>query len=45
MRYEYRTVDTSTLAGLKTAERLHLAGWRIIRSGLYLIYFERKVRS
>ena len=41
MGYEYRTVDTSTLKGLKQAERLHMAGWKIIRSGLFLVWFER----
>lgn len=43
MRTEYKTVDTSTLTGLKQAEQLHLAGWKIISSGLFLIWFERKV--
>ncbi len=38
----YKTVDTSTLKGLKQAERLHMNGWTIIRSGLYLIQFMRK---
>jgi hypothetical protein len=43
MRYEYRTVDTSTLKGLKSAERLKESGWTIDRIGLFLIYFSRKV--
>ena len=43
MRFEYRTVDTSTLTGLRQAERLHAAGWKIIRTGLFLVYFERRV--
>jgi hypothetical protein len=44
-RFEYRVVDTSTLEGLKTAERLHASGWRTVRTGLFLIWFEREVRS
>ena len=41
-RTEYKTVDTSTLAGLKHAERLLEAGWKIVRSGLSLVYFQRR---
>lgn len=40
---EYRTVDTSTLKDLKEAERLHAAGWKTDRVGLFLIYFSRIV--
>jgi len=40
--YKYKTVDTSTLKGLKQAERLHRLGWKTIRVGLFLIYFEKK---
>ncbi len=36
---KYKTVDTSTLKGLKEAERLHRLGWKIVRAGLFLIYF------
>lgn len=43
MKFEYKTCDTSTLKGLKAAERLHQDGWKIIRNGLFLIQFERKV--
>ena len=43
MRYEYRTVDTSTLKGLELAERLKELGWTIDRVGLFLIWFSRKV--
>lgn len=42
-RFEYRTVDTSTLEGLKQAEWLKEHGWKIIRTGLYLIQFERPI--
>lgn len=38
---EYRTVDTTTLAGLKQAERLHAAGWTTERAGLFHIRFKR----
>lgn len=44
MKFEYRTVDTSTLEGLKKAERLHQSGWKMIRTGLFLIQFEREAR-
>lgn len=43
MKTEYRTVDTSTLKGLKEAEKLHNAGWTTDRVGLYIIWFSRKV--
>ncbi len=42
---EYRTVDTSTLEGLKTAERLHASGWKTYRTGLFLVYFQKRVRA
>lgn len=41
MGYEYKTIDTTTLKGLKQAERLHIAGWKTIRLGLTYIQFER----
>lgn len=43
MKFEHKTVDTWTLKGLKEAERLQAAGWRIIRVGLFILTFERKV--
>ncbi len=36
---KYKTVDTSTLKGLKQAERLYTNGWKIIRAGLFTIQF------
>ena len=39
---KYRTVDTSTLAGLKEAEKLKAAGWVIYRTGLFLVYFMKR---
>jgi hypothetical protein len=38
----YRMVDTSTLEGLREAERLHAAGWTIYASGLFLLYFYKR---
>jgi len=43
-KLEYRTVSTHTLKGLKEAERLKAAGWKIIRSGLFTITFERNAK-
>jgi len=43
MALKYKIVDTSTLRGLKQAERLHANGWKVIRTGLFLIWFERKI--
>jgi len=39
--FKYKTVDTSTLEGLKQAERLLENGWRIIQTGLYILVFEK----
>lgn len=39
---EYKSVDTSTLRGLKEAERLKETGWKIVRVGLFIIDFYRK---
>jgi len=36
---QYKTVDTSTLNGLKRAEALKEQGWKIYRTGLFLVYF------
>ena len=38
---QYKTVDTSTLKGLKQAERLHLNGWKQIRVGMFSIQFAK----
>lgn len=38
----YRTVDTSTLKGLKTAERLHQNGWKAYSVGLFIIKFMKR---
>ncbi len=42
---QWRTVDTSTLKGLKQAERLHAAGWVMYSVGLYLVKFYKRRRA
>lgn len=41
---KYRTVDTSTLKGLRTAERLHANGWITYSVGLFIIKFYKRGR-
>jgi len=41
MKMQYKTVDTSTLKGLKQAERLKANGWIVYSVGLFLIKFRR----
>lgn len=38
---EYRTIDISTVDGLRAAERLQKIGWKIDRCGLFYIYMSR----
>jgi hypothetical protein len=46
MKIEYRTVDTSTLKGLKQAERLHQNGWKMGAQGLFSIqFYKEKLRN
>jgi hypothetical protein len=42
---KYQTVDTSTLAGLKKAERLHAQGWTCYSVGLFTMKFSKKFDS
>lgn len=42
---EYKRVDTSTLRGLKEAERLHQAGWTQVRVGLNTTLYSRKTKE
>lgn len=42
-RYEYRSVTLCTLEGVKLAEHLKAAGWRIVSHSPFSIQFERKV--
>lgn len=42
MPKQWRTVDTSTLAGLQEAERLHARGWTCYSVGLFLLKFYRR---
>jgi hypothetical protein len=44
MKTEYKTIDVTTLKGLKAAERLKNAGWIMLRVGLFTIQFYRKVK-
>lgn len=39
---KYRTVDVTTLKGIRTAERLKANGWRIVSSSWWRIAFEKK---
>lgn len=41
-RTQYRTVDTSTLEGLRTAERLQANGWICYSVGLFLLKFYKR---
>lgn len=41
---EYRTIDTTTLKGLREAERLHKQGWQQVRVGPFTTQF-RRVKS
>lgn len=42
MKIKYRTIDTTTLKGIKAAERLHAYGWKMGRVGLFTIQFYRR---
>jgi hypothetical protein len=43
MKFKYAIADTSTLEGLKKAEQLKAHGWKIIRTGLFLVQFQKAV--
>ena len=42
MKTEYRSVDVSTLKGLREAERLQRAGWICYSVGLFILKFFRR---
>lgn len=42
---QWKNVDTSTLTGLKQAEKLHAAGWTMYSAGLFILRFYRVVKS
>ena len=44
MKTKYRNVDTSTLAGLRLAERLTRNGWITLHVGLFIIQFMKKTK-
>lgn len=41
MKYQYRRVDISTLAGFKIAERLQAQGWKPISGGLFTVLLQK----
>ena len=44
MIYEYRRCDTSTIKGIKEAERLHQNdSWKLISQGFYSLMYERVI--
>lgn len=45
MKTQYCNVDTSTLKGLKEAERLKALGWTIYSTGLFIMRFYKKVNG
>ena len=45
MKYEYKTISTRSIHGLKLAERLQKQGWRVISSSFTIIVFEREKRA
>lgn len=44
-KYEYKTVDTNTIEGLKEAEKFHEAGWVVNYAGLSIIQFYKENES
>ena len=40
-RVLYRTIDTTTLTGLRLAERLHTNGWKVAWSSFWTVRFWR----
>jgi hypothetical protein len=40
-KFEYKTINTRSLSGLKEAERLKANGWKIVSTGFDTIQFER----
>lgn len=45
MAFKYKTVDTSTVEGLKRAERLVARGWKIISVGFWQLILEKEVKK
>jgi len=42
MKVKYITVDLRSIKGIKKAERLHMAGWKVNSSSLDIIQFYKK---
>lgn len=45
MKFEYKTISLDSIENIKKAERLKANGWRIIRTGLFMIQFERAINK
>lgn len=41
MKYQYRRVDVTTLAGLKAAERLQARGWKPVSGALFTVLLQK----
>lgn len=41
MKTEYKSISTHTLEGLREVERLMNNGWRIYRTGLFMVWLSR----
>lgn len=39
---QHKLVDITTVKGIATAERLKANGWRIVRSGMFTMLFEKR---
>lgn len=42
MAIEYKTIDVSTVKGIRRAELLHMSGWQTIQVGLFRVQFSRR---
>ncbi len=40
----YKTIDVTTLKGLIQAEKLHMAGWKMARVGMFSIQFYKEAK-
>jgi len=43
MKYKYKTIDTRTLKGIRSAENHLKNGWKIISNGINNILMEKEV--
>jgi hypothetical protein len=42
MKLKYKRVDTSTVEGIRQAERLVALGWKVIQIGLFILLLEKR---